>query len=336
MSAANVVIVTPAPPGSRSGNRNTATRWARILRTLGCRVFVLNGWDGRDCDLLVALHAGKSHAALRDFRLCHPERPALLALTGTDIYRDVHRNADAAASLDLATGLIVLQEKALDELTPSQRRKARVIHQSVSTSRAHAPPRSKFRICVIGHLREEKDPFRTAAALRQMTSLPIEVVQAGKSLSRRMTREAERRMRQDQRYRWVGELPHAAAMRLLSRSHLMVISSTMEGGAHAVSEAIAQGVPVIASDIPGNRGLLGDDYPAYYPVGDEAGLAKLFGRAYEDRRFLNRLAAAVKRCRPQVDPGRERRAWAQMLKDSGIRPSRATPSPGRSCAGKSR
>lgn len=320
MSAAKVVIVTPAQPGSRAGNRNTAMRWARILKGLGCRVAVATQWDGQDCDLLVALHARRSHAALRDFRARHPDRPALLALTGTDLYRDIRQDADAAASLDLATGLIVLQEEALAELTPEQRRKVSVIHQSVATSLVPAPPLRKFRICVLGHLREEKDPFCTAWALGSLPGGQIEVVQAGKSLASEMTQEAKRRMRDDARYRWVGELPHWASLRLLSRSHLMVISSRLEGGAHVVSEAIAIGVPVIASDIPGNRGLLGRDYPAYFPVGDHARLAELLRQAIDDRRFLRRLAAAVRCRRHLVDPGRERRAWRKLLRESGFSP----------------
>lgn len=319
MPAAKVVIVTPAPPGSRAGNRRTATRWARILRGLGCRVRVVTRWDGEDCDLLVALHARRSHAALRDFRACHPGRPALLALTGTDIYRDIRQDTEAAMSLDLATALIVLQEEALEELMPRQRSKARVIHQSVATRLTPSPPARKFRICVLGHLREEKDPFCTARALRSLPGGRIEVVQAGKSLATEMTREAKRRMREDARYRWIGELPHWASLRLLSRSHLMVISSRLEGGAHVVSEAIALGVPIIASDIPGNRGLLGQDYPACFPVGDHARLAELLQQAFDDRRFLRRLAITVRRRRHLVDPERERRAWRKLMAESGFR-----------------
>jgi len=321
MPAAKVVIVTPAPPGSRAGNRKTAIRWAQFLRDFGCRVSVLTQWAGEPCDLLVALHARKSHVALRAFRESHPDRPALLALTGTDIYRDIRQDRDAAASLEMATRLIVLQKEALEELTPKQRRKARVIHQSVTSPLVPVPPVRKFRSCVLGHLREEKDPFCAARALRWVSDSHVEIIQAGKALSAKMTHEAERRMRDDARYRWVGELPHWAAMRLLSRSHAMVISSRMEGGAHVVSEAIAMGIPVIATDIPGNRGLLGTGYPAYFPVGDHTVLAALLRRAQDDPRFLNCLAAAVRRRRPLVDPRREQRAWRGLLRELGFRPA---------------
>ncbi|MDR2240586.1 MAG: TIGR04348 family glycosyltransferase [Zoogloeaceae bacterium] len=316
MSAAKVIIVTPAPPGSRAGNRNTAARWARILRGLGCRVRVMTEWNGEDGDLLVALHARKSQAALRGFRARHPERPALLALTGTDLYRDIAHDHSAAASLDIASGLIVLQEAALAELTPRQRRKAHVIHQSVATALTPAPPARLFRACVLGHLREEKDPFRAARALRLLPDRHVEIVQAGQALSKEMAREARRRMREDGRYRWLGELPHWTALRLLARSHVMVISSWLEGGAHVVSEAIAIGVPVIASDIPGNRGLLGAGYPACYPAGDHVRLAALLRQAIDERRFLARLTAAVKQRRPLIDPLRERRAWQTLLRET--------------------
>ena len=77
------------------------------------------------------------------------------------------------------------------------------------------------------------------------------------------------------RYRWRGEVPGWQVRREFARSHVMVISSVMEGGANVVSEAIVAGVPVIASKIDGNVGLLGADYRGYYPAQDTAALAAL-------------------------------------------------------------
>ena len=70
-------------------------------------------------------------------------------------------------------------------------------------------------------------------------------------------------MQADSRYQWLGEIPHWQVRKKLARSHVMVISSKMEGGANVVTEAIAAGTPVIASRIAGNIGMLGLDYAGF-------------------------------------------------------------------------
>ena len=307
-----VHIVTPAPPGSRHGNRNTALRWAAHLRALGHRVGVATEWRGAPADALIALHARRSHASIAAWKKAHPQRPLVVVLTGTDLYRDIRSDRDARASLELADRLVVLQEKGLDELQSKLKRKAAVIHQSVRAVRRLPPPRGHFLVTVIGHLREEKEPFCAARALRHLEG-DIRVVQLGKALSEDMARQARRLMKGDARYRWLGELPHAAAMRWLARSHAMVISSRMEGGAHVVSEAIAAGVPVLASRISGNLGLLGERYPGYYRLGDDRALARLIARMRRDSRFGASLERGVKARRILVRPAAERRALRALM-----------------------
>jgi putative glycosyltransferase (TIGR04348 family) len=263
---------------------------------------------------MIALHARRSHGSMAAWKRAHPSRPLALVLTGTDLYRDIRADADARASLELADRLVVLQAKGLDELRPAHRAKAAVIHQSVRTQRRHARPRAYFLVTVIGHLRDEKDPFRAARALAHLPAADrLRVVHLGKAMSAQAAREARALMRADPRYRWLGEVPHARAMRWLARSHAMVISSRMEGGAHVVSEAIAIGVPVIASDIPGNAGLLGGDYRGYYAAGDERALAVLLARAQREPAFLSALARKVKARRALVKPAAERRALRTLL-----------------------
>jgi glycosyltransferase involved in cell wall biosynthesis len=115
------------------------------------------------------------------------------------------------------------------------------------------------------------------------------------------------------RYEWIGEVSHVDALRMLSQSRLMVISSRMEGGAHVVSEAIALGIPVIASDIPGNRGLLGEDYPAYYPVGDERTLANLLYRSETMPTFYASLQKHIDLRRELIKPAREKQSIQEMV-----------------------
>ena len=192
-----------------------------------------------------------------------------------------------------------------------------MVFQSVRALRRQAPPSGYFLATVIGHLRAEKDPFRAVVALAHLSpDLNIRVVQLGGAMSDQHGSEARALMLAEPRYRWLGEVDHAGAMRWLARSHVMVISSVMEGGAHVVSEAIRLGVPVIASDIPGNVGLLGDDYPGYYPLGDAMALASLLACAHGDPVWLASLGVAVKKRQNLVEPALERRSLQSLLEHS--------------------
>jgi glycosyltransferase involved in cell wall biosynthesis len=93
----------------------------------------------------------------------------------------------------------------------------------------------------------------------------------------------------------------------------MVLSSIMEGGANVISEALVAGVPVIASKIPGSIGLLGRDYPGYYPVRDTASLTRMLQRAETDPAFLEELRRHCVARAPLFDPARERQEWRNLL-----------------------
>jgi hypothetical protein len=86
---AKILMTCPAPPGSLYGNRVTAKRWARVLRELGHRLAIVQTWRGEPCDLLLALHARRSADSALRFAREHPQKPLLVALTGTDLYRDI-------------------------------------------------------------------------------------------------------------------------------------------------------------------------------------------------------------------------------------------------------
>jgi putative glycosyltransferase (TIGR04348 family) len=306
-----IALVTPAGPGTRNGNRHTALRWAAFLRAAGHRVEVSVQWspDSR-VDAMLALHARRSYPSIKTF----PEDKLLVvALTGTDVYRDIHESAEARESLELAHRLIVLQPQAALELPARLRSKVRVVVQSSATRLRQVPVRGKFRVCVLGHLRAEKDPMRTLAALAHIREPRVEAVHLGAALDPAFESQARAGMAAEPRYRWLGSVPHARALRWLASSHAMVISSRMEGGANVVCEALRIGVPVLASRIPGNVGLLGTGYPGYFPVEDERALGRLIERAASDRRFYARLKVAVQRLRSRVSPREEARALLAAL-----------------------
>ena len=89
--------------------------------------------------------------------------------------------------------------------------------------------------------------------------------------------------------------------------------SRIEGGANVVVEAVRSGVPVLASRIDGNVGLLGGDYDGYFPVGDAAALATLVRRFCADAAFAAHLRAQCAAREPLFRPAAERRAVRALV-----------------------
>ncbi len=311
-----IAIVTPAAAGSRTGNRHTAQRWAAMLRAAGHKVSVATEWNATPADVLFALHARRSLPSVLRYHQAYPDGNLVVVLTGTDLYRDIRHDAGAQISLKLAQRLVVLQGEGLKELPRQFRAKTRVVYQSAQGKSQAIPPKKTFRVCVLGHLREEKDPFRSALALKLIApEETIELVHLGKALSPALAAQAQTLMAHDPRYRWLGGLPHWRALRWLGRSHLMVISSRMEGGANAIAEAVCAGVPVLASAIPGNIGMLGSGYPGYYPLGDEKALARLLTKAVRHQAYYQSLKRGIAARRHLFRPQSEQASLTRLLRE---------------------
>jgi putative glycosyltransferase (TIGR04348 family) len=313
----NIQLVTPAPLHINNGNRITALRWAGLLNKLGHRVRITQNYDGRSCDALIALHARRSADSIRRFHDLRPQTPLIVVLTGTDLYRDIRRNREAKQSLEFATRLVVLQRMALQELPAALHRKTKVIYQSAEPFVAkRALSERKFAVSLIAHLRDEKDPLRAPLAVRRLPSESnIELTHVGLALDDRLAQRARAEDTRNPRYRWLGQLSHRTTRRLLAQSHLVCITSKMEGSSNVLSEALASKVPVIATEIGGLIGTLGENFPGYYPVGDTAKLRHLLLRAEKDRSFYRKLQRHCARAAKLVRPKRELDSWRRLLRE---------------------
>ncbi|MBU1264634.1 MAG: TIGR04348 family glycosyltransferase [Gammaproteobacteria bacterium] len=317
-----IALITPYGREHRNGNWHTAARWSRFLREAGHTVRTQVEWDGRAADLMLALHARRSFASIRAFAERFPTRPLLLALTGTDLYRDIHEDRDAQQALEFAHRIIVLQERGVDELPPHLAARTRVVYQSAPDIARLPTPTHPFEVLVIGHLRTEKDPFRAALATAYLPEQSkIRVTHLGGALSEDMAETAEMAQGKLPRWRWLGDVPHRTVLKHLSRARLMVISSVLEGGANVICEALAADVPVLASYMPGNVGMLGEDYPGYFPVGDERRLARLLSMAETDPDFYASLLSHARQrrglMRPEQEASRLRQAVAEFEQSPG-------------------
>ncbi len=300
-----VAIVTPYLAAANNGNWQTAARYARFLRGR-YRVQVGTNWQGTP-DLLIALHARRSAAAVASFAAAFPDRPLIVVLTGTDLYRDIDSDAGAQRSLQLATRLVVLNDDGIARLPRAVQGKAQTIVQSARPL-APAPKRRGFNVAVVGHLRDEKNPQLLWRVLdRWPADVPLHVWHAGRPLDEALGREAARRADSDPRYTWLGDQPRSRLRQRVRGCQLLLHPSRMEGGALAVIEAVAAHTPVIGSRIDGNTGLLGADYPGLFAPDDADAARDLLLRAAREPRFLAQLARRCERAARRFTPEREGR-----------------------------
>lgn len=316
MSLPTLAIVTPYLADANNGNWRTARRWQSLLEG-EFRSIVHNAWPTdtkHHADLLIALHARRNAEAVRQFRKQYPEKPIVVVLTGTDLYRDLGESVEAKHAISVADALIVLQEDAIRHVPAPFRRKTHVIYQSAKPLQAATKAKGRLDCVVVGHLRGEKSPetiFRLVEAIPP--SLPIRLLHIGAGLDPLLAAEAQALAGTHSNYRWAGALPHGLARTAIKRAHVLIHPSIMEGGANVIVEAITSGTPVIASHISGNIGMLGREYPGYFPVGDEMALLALLRRCVAETGFLSRLNTACAARAKLFLPESERASLSRVL-----------------------
>jgi putative glycosyltransferase (TIGR04348 family) len=318
-----ITLVTPYGAAANNGNWQTASRWARMLR--GAHdVRIVTAWRPTDPapDLMIALHAKRSAPSIAAFADSVPQRPLIVVLTGTDLYRDIDSDASARASLQRATRLVTLNPLGPARLPRAVRDKTVTIVQSAAVL-APASKTRGFTAAAVGHLRAEKNPQLIWRVLDGWPAdVPLRVLHAGRALDPALARRAQRQVRSDPRYHWLGDQPRGRLRQRVARSQVLFHPSHMEGGALAIIEAITAHTPVIASRVDGNVGLLGADYPGLFVPDDPDAARALLLRAASEPRYLAQLARACERLVPHFAPAREQRDLRRLVRDCLAAPSR--------------
>lgn len=316
MSRPLLCIVTPALADANNGNWQTASRWARMLAS-DYRVRLVSRWQADDrpaADLLIALHALRSADSIAAWARQRPGAPLVVVLTGTDLYRDILDQPGAQHSLDVAHRLVVLHERAVDDLPLQHQAKTVACFQSAPTRATLAKTGRHLRALMVGHLREEKSPQTYFEAARLLAARhDVRLDHIGAALNPAYGAQALALQAVCPHYRWLGALPHASTRRRIQRAHVLVHCSRIEGGAHVVMEAVRSGTPVLASRISGNVGMLGADYRGYFEPGDAAGLATLLQRCRDEPRWMQALQAQCAARAPLFDPAHERASLRALL-----------------------
>jgi len=155
-----------------------------MLREANHRVRIDVEYGGESADLLIAIHAWRSAASILRYRDRYPGGPLVVCLGGTDVNTFLKSHSETTLrSMEMADALICLHDLIGEALPAQLRAKLHVVYQSaLPLSGPRRPARRNFDVCVIGHLRDVKDPFRAALAARQLPAdSRIRVIHLGKA-----------------------------------------------------------------------------------------------------------------------------------------------------------
>ncbi|MBS0266820.1 MAG: glycosyltransferase [Planctomycetes bacterium] len=118
-----------------------------------------------------------------------------------------------------------------------------------------------------------------------------EFVIVGDGPERETLEDFARNLRIHERIKFLGHRDDAT--QLYPAFDLFFLGSDFEGLSNSIMEAMATGIPVVASDIPPNRELVVDGVTGFLaPVGDRVAFAQLGQRVLGDRELARRLGEA--------------------------------------------
>jgi len=266
----DVLVVVPYALGKAAGNVISALRLQRQLEDGGLSVRMVElGNEMPEARCLVALNAWRCSEVIQDF-----QGAVVVMLTGTDV-NDVRVDDPEWAgrrAMERADRLVVLQEEAYQRVPSRLRDKCEVVFPSVELPEGLSwtgGEGSIVRVLLAGRDRPEKQIDLVLEACRR---LPEDAAVSVEWYGAQRSEDA-------QHFQWKGSVSQEDLWREMARADFFMNASSEEGGANAVCEAIAIGIPVLASRIGGNVGMLGEDYEGYFESGDVEGLVKLLTAA---------------------------------------------------------
>ncbi len=301
----DLLIHSPYADHAGQGNSVTAGRLEKIFSGAGYQVMHSElDYSGESADVMVALNARKSAKAIVRFRDLHPGSKLVIVLTGTDINHPDSLDEDSStwASLQHADRLVVLHELSLERVPENFRDKTSVIYPSVTLPEdfQHMPGED-FTIVMAANMRKEKNPeLAVSVAERLPSDLKVELYgEAGMVGSPKITLH--------------GTVPHWEMLRAMSTAHVLLNTSLQEGGANAICEAICIGLPVVASAILGNVGMLGEDYVGLFPSNDVDALIAILEKAAGDPQFYAQMKEQIAARAPVFAYDQETASWRKLL-----------------------
>jgi glycosyltransferase involved in cell wall biosynthesis len=196
-------------------------------------------------------------------------------------------------------------EQSVAHYPLSYRRKVRVIHNGVSRKlspvgrrearAAFGLPADAGLVMAVGRLADQKNYPLLIDAIARLEN--VHLVVAGMGQKRQALERQAAALGVADRLHLLGHLSPEALSDLFRACDVFALASLFEGQSNALLEAMAEGMPIIASDIPEQvetlRGTDGRDAAILLPVGDPGAWAQAIGRMLEDADLRSSLSAAA-------------------------------------------
>jgi len=264
--------------------------------------------------LLHSVNAERPYPWIKKYFLQGKKAPWVITLTGTDYNAWCGVSAPPEAvrvSFARADALVVFHEdarEAVRQCLPAAASNIHVIAQGVTPPASGSDTQRIRQRCGI---RPEAVVFLMAAGIRPVKNLAAafaafseveksvpaaELLLAGPVIDRE---EAERIFSLGSRlrcFRYLGEMAPPAVRELMAAADVFLNTSLHEGMSGAVLEAMAAGLPVIASNVTGNRALVRDNENGLlFAPGETAELTGAAVRLALDRSLRSMLGSAGKK-----------------------------------------
>jgi glycosyltransferase involved in cell wall biosynthesis len=315
-----IALVSPFTLPVLSGNSLTAERLRKGLLERGHEVRLYNASETPPeeavrfaPDLLHSLHAERPREWVKAFLVRLP-RPWVVTLTGTDYNAWYGREAPPLhlrESLGKAGAIVTFHEEARQAVSgsfPHLRPRLELIPQGVSVrekgtdlpalrERFGLEPDAVVFLMVAGLRSVKNIPCGLKAFTRIEAAFPGAVLLLAGPVMEQAEADRIREMgRALRNFRYLGELPPESIRDLMACSDIFLNTSYHEGMPGAVLEAMAEGLPVLASDATGNRTLVRDGESGFlFPVDDGEALAERALRLCADPALGRRIGATGRR-----------------------------------------
>ena len=308
---AEIDVVVPDLGIGSAGNSVTANRYCSIFGQLG---HVATTTDTPTAPLVVALNAYRTRHVVGEL----PETTTVIVvLTGTDIYRFWDQDRDAVScTLDRADVIVGLNDLVGRSLPTKHRAKLTCIKEgalalSTEPTRPTSPP--LHAICV-GHLRDEKAPELIADALDRLDpNCDVVVDHYGAAHSESWAQWARDTSERIEQYQWHREVSRSRLDEIYAGADLLINTSKMEGGANVISEAVMAGLPILATAIDGNAGVLGTSYPGLFTPDDPYELADRLAALASNPEALEQITLSSRLLQPELSIKQETARWREVL-----------------------